>query len=513
MSDIKRLVHLSTTGSYAGILKRIEDGDIVNIGGTSHTTFTVDGRGLLFDDGTSTGPGGSSIVLDLQRVYNNSVAQSGAAVIKLTTGKDLAIVDDDNNSLYFRIDSETGKVTITGDLEVQGNSTIIESTIQDSDHWRISPATGVVSALVIEPDNFVTPLVDLVVIKSIFNDPIPSLKIDRYGNTFIRNLSVLQNLVVTGTINGIDLISLATSVTNHLANDSVLKHSAYQISVDSTSALSNLPQPLLHVQDVLEKINTRVGSGGSGNSFGHVHKQYALSHIWTIIHNKNSINAVVTIWNESLNVIIPDAVVIADLNTIRVYFPIPTSGKAVITFADESSVTIDGNEVDPPPAPAQPNPVFVNTINGMSGNVTLDLGSGGVGPAGPQGEQGPIGPQGIQGIQGEQGPIGPQGIQGEQGPEGPPGQDATSNVFIRQYLKNEDPEFTDILMDGSPVTVRVYHGFMTQFNFVQIFDEQNKMFLPMEIQMVHDEDGRYINLVLSGSITSFTIIVSPAGSI
>ena len=334
-NEVKRLIYLNTDG----LLNRTEDGAITNIGGTSNHTFTVGGRGLLFDDGTSTNNTGGNVTLDLQSVYNNSFTDPDllAAVIKLTTGKDFAIVDDTDNSVLFRVDAETGKVTITGDLEVKGQSSTIESIVTDADHWKITPSTGVVTALVIEPDNFVTPLVDILVIKSTHGEAVPSLKIDRFGNTFIRGLTVLNDLSVNGTINGIDIVVLANTVASHLATNFAIKHAAQDIEVIGTAPLQNLPQPIVNVQDTLEKLNTKIDNiqvtgCGSSTISSITFNQFTAQEVWTVVHNKNSLAVQYTIWDENLESIFPDRVKIIDANTIEIYWMVAQAGRFVGMF-------------------------------------------------------------------------------------------------------------------------------------------------------------------------------------
>jgi len=67
----------------------------------------------------------------LQEVYDISAANSpdGHARIKLATGKDLRIVDDTDDSVYFMVDAETGNVIITGNLTVAGSTTQVSSAV------------------------------------------------------------------------------------------------------------------------------------------------------------------------------------------------------------------------------------------------------------------------------------------------------------------------------------------------------------------------------------------------
>lgn len=108
--------------SSDGVLRELSNGEIVNSGGTSYTFWTVGGRGLLFDDGTSSSPcsDGSNFLSGstLQTAYNNSTAVSSAATIKLDGDKSLAILSS-ADELFFKIDSASGNLILNGELEVK----------------------------------------------------------------------------------------------------------------------------------------------------------------------------------------------------------------------------------------------------------------------------------------------------------------------------------------------------------------------------------------------------------
>jgi hypothetical protein len=107
MTEIKRLVYLRTDGR----LNRTQNGDITNIGGTSNGTFTVGGRGLLFDDGSSTA-GGHGSTSNLQGAYNNLVDNSSDANVHLNPNQDLIFTSVDNHT--FKVDANNGNITLTG---------------------------------------------------------------------------------------------------------------------------------------------------------------------------------------------------------------------------------------------------------------------------------------------------------------------------------------------------------------------------------------------------------------
>lgn len=305
-----------------GVFTQLATGAIINAGGTSHPVWTVGGRGLLFDDGTSTSPGSTTVALSLQSIYDISPSIAGSTRIKLSTGKDFVIADDTDNNLFFKIDAETGKVTITGDFEVLGSSSTINTVIQDSDHWLISPKLGSTTALKIEPDFGVIPIVDLVSVRRTFGTP-PVFRIDSSGN-----LIATTNLTVGGLINGVDVVQTKNNLDSHLAGDPGFRHLAGDIDVMPIATLPGVQ----NVQEALEAINTKVDNGGSSTSNvqGYEHIQITESSTWIIVHNKNSMRVQCTIYNDDWEQVLPDRVKIIDANTAYVYFAEGMTGRAMI---------------------------------------------------------------------------------------------------------------------------------------------------------------------------------------
>lgn len=299
-----------------GVLAQIPDGTIINVGGTDWPTFTVGGRGLMFDDGTSTSPGGGTI--DLQNVYNNSLPSDGQVTIKLVSGKDFAVGNGIASVTYFKVDSETGKVTISGDLEVLGNTTTIETTVTDSDHWLISPQQGTTTALKIEPDPGVTPAVDIVSIRRL-NAQTPVFRIDKDGN-----IIASQNMTITGTINGVDIAQLKSDFDAHLDGTGT-RHLAEDIDI---VPILTLPAAS-NVQQALEQINAKVESyGAQVRGFEFIKTTASIT--WTITHNLASTRAMCTVYNSAGDQIIPDRSKIVDANTLEITFTEAITGRAVI---------------------------------------------------------------------------------------------------------------------------------------------------------------------------------------
>lgn len=304
-----------------GVFARLPDGSIINIGGVQGPYFTVGGKGLVFDDATSTKQGGTG--LTLQKIYDETV-RHGEATIKLQTGKDFSIVDDTDKNIFFRIDSETGKVTLTGDLEVLGSSTIINTVIQDSDHWVISPSTGTVTPLKIEPDPGVTPIVDLVTVRKTYGTA-PVFRIDKDGN-----------IISTGLFNGIDITKLKSDLDSHIAG-TYGRHTASDIDIHPIESLPGSTD----VQSAIEALSNKVenssgGTGGGGNGTGNVqgyeHVQTTPAKMWFITHGHNTRRVTVALYDDDWQLIIPDHVKIMDPNTVAVMFSSAIGGRGILTL-------------------------------------------------------------------------------------------------------------------------------------------------------------------------------------
>jgi len=311
MSAIKKLVYIDGSGE----LYRLSDGGIVNLGGTSGPTFFVDGKPLLFADGTSTGGGSTNLIsISLQGAYNNS---NPTAQIDLSTGKNFILNALNSKQLVFNAD--TGKVTITGDLEVMGDSTIIEGTISNVDQLNIAPPNNLTRALVIEPRPGVILGTDLVNLKLV-NGGSPVFLIDLNGDTF------LKNLTVSGLINGINFTSFVNTVNAHLTTSPAIKHTAAEISVQGP--FTNITGT--NVEQALSSINTSLQTAGGSSVRTYVHNQPSIAMVWTVVHNQASLNPVVTIYDTTGEQVWPDEVTIVDPNVLTVTFVSQQAGKALI---------------------------------------------------------------------------------------------------------------------------------------------------------------------------------------
>jgi len=106
-------LHLS---NETGKIGRVPDGAISNIGGTSHSTFTVNGVPVLLNNGFS--PDGN---VTLQSVY-----AAGPGVITLTTAKPFILSSSSGNT--FSVHQTSGTVSISGDLFITGQLNSVNFT-------------------------------------------------------------------------------------------------------------------------------------------------------------------------------------------------------------------------------------------------------------------------------------------------------------------------------------------------------------------------------------------------
>lgn len=313
-----------------GIHSTVPDAAIINVGGTVNSTFTVGSRALLFDDGTPTSGAGRG--LNLQNVYDNSLDLDGLASIKLATGKDFVIYDDTNNSVFFKIDSKTGAVTISGDLNIVGQSLSIQSAQEEADHWLIQPALGIYTAFQIEPKAGVTQAVDLINVRATFGGT-PVFKIDNTGATTLASLTTLD-----GLINGVDVKALQIALTNHLTFSNSAKHSAVEISVVANSIpvvplATDVQQALEGISSAIATLQQGVGTGtgtGTGNVFGYSLVQELPNAIWQVVHNKNTKKLTCTVYDSMGQQIFPDSVTIIDANSVQISFGAPQTGSVIL---------------------------------------------------------------------------------------------------------------------------------------------------------------------------------------
>ena len=304
-----------------GVLGMLADGAIINAGGVAGSTFTVGGRGLLFDDGTSTAGGGGSSGT-LQSIYDASPAAGGATTVLLSPNKNL-VFQAGSSGNYFSIGATDGQVTINGNLVVMGTSTTINSVTETSNNVLVQPSLPTTVPFSIIPTIGTSMLVDLLQVKSTFSGA-PVLRVDNAGN-----LIATQNLTVGGLINGVNIAALNAEVQAHI-NGTGYFHQATAIQI---TPITDLPGAT-NVQQALNALDTKInnvsGGGATSTVFGFSYIQATPSNSWTITHNGNTIRAQVSIYDNLLELIIPQSVQIIDANNIIVTFLSPLAGRATV---------------------------------------------------------------------------------------------------------------------------------------------------------------------------------------
>ena len=71
---------------------------------------------------------------------------------------------------------------------------------------------------------------------------------------------------------------------------------------------------------------------GTEFTTGFLFTQNTVSLTWTINHNSNTDNYILQVYDTSGNLIIPNEVVVVDINTVRVDFLVPQAGKATLVL-------------------------------------------------------------------------------------------------------------------------------------------------------------------------------------
>ena len=307
--SLKLLYLVKELGEYA----TVPDGAIVNIGGVQGPNFTIGGKGVLFADGSvSDGSDTNFVSPDFQSVYNFT---SGEAFIQFTHDKDFVLQALNNNQ--FRFDADTGNVTISGNLTVQGSTSTVITASVNTDRVAIHQTAGNYIPFIIEPLGGITPTVNLVDIKTARGGA-SVFTISPTGTTFINTLSV-------GLINGIDLTALNNSLTSHLSTTGI-KHRASQISVDQ----SNPTVQGSTVQEVIDNLSSKVYSISAGTARGVEYLQVQASATWTIVHSQNTRKVQLTVWDLNDEVMFADSIKITNTNTVTVKFNTPVTGRAIL---------------------------------------------------------------------------------------------------------------------------------------------------------------------------------------
>lgn len=232
--------------------------DIIVIGGIQASSFTVNNVPVVLADGNDS-VGEVATIINLQTAYNNTDSD-GIARINLANAKHFELFNP-NNDHYLTFDADTGSLAISGDLSVEGTTTVISSEVTDSEYLQLTPGIGNGSRVIflIEPEAGVTLQKNIVDVKRT-NGGTSVLKVDYLGKTHIDALSVVNNIEVGGTVDGVDIATFKSSFDAHVAVSSN-KHLASEINV---SALPSIDETTYtNVQLVLEHIDTLIDTNAT----------------------------------------------------------------------------------------------------------------------------------------------------------------------------------------------------------------------------------------------------------
>jgi hypothetical protein len=336
MSSIRKLAHLPL----------LPDGSILNIGGTDFPTFTVGGKGLLFDDGTSTnGSSTGGFSLTLQQAYQNSLPDGNAsALLKLLPGKNLTISNTDGSIPYFSINGETGDISISGKLSVENVSFTdfyneFYAHIAGEEWLRhyasdinILPipqledgTTNVQQAL----EQLSSKLVSQSSNKSLTagyehtqDIAAQTWTITHNSNTMRAHVTVYNEeweQIIPEKIKITDANTITITLSEPMAGKAMV-YLMYLGAVDENTDDCIITYPILPCES--NSVRGLVG--------GYEYIQVIQSASWEINHNANIKRANVTVYDESWEQILPDKVKIINNDVISVTFTKPVSGRALI---------------------------------------------------------------------------------------------------------------------------------------------------------------------------------------
>jgi hypothetical protein len=328
-----------------GLMRQAKAGDTLLIDIGSFNSLIVNGKGVILEDGTLSDDGTQATIINLQTAYNNTNV-SGDAQINLANGKDFKLI---NNALsqYLIFESDTGTLRISGDLEVAGTTTIVDSVVTNYDQLSITPSIPGITAFLIEPDVGVTPALPLMRVKILNSGP-DVFTINADGSVSLTNVTVGGNITISGSINNIDIDSLRTTLNNHI-NVSANKHIASEINLNpssfSVTGITNVQTAIQSLDTRIISNTTSINSQGvrittleneivaiqSSTTTGFQHVQAVDQTIWVITHNKNNKKAIVQIYNESDELIHPNSINITE-NVITVTFTVAVHGVANVMF-------------------------------------------------------------------------------------------------------------------------------------------------------------------------------------
>ncbi len=335
MSSIRKLSHLPL----------LPDGNILNIGGTSFPTFTVNGKGLLFDDGTSTSGSGGSLSLSLQAVYNNTAPDSnGSATLKLSPDKNLTITNADGSLPYFSINANNGEVSVSEEFRV-GTTSFSEFYSQFSDHITgEGPFNHFASNVLIFPIENLLPGTDNVqqaleqlsdrLVQQSNNKSLTAgyehtqeiaaqtWVINHNSNTMRAHVTIYDEnweQIIPEKIKITDRNTITVTLNEPVAGKAMV-YLMYLGAEDDNTDECVIKYPILPCEQ--NSVRGLVG--------GYEFIQAVPILTWNIEHNANIKRANVTIYDENWEQILPDKVKIINNDVISVTFNTPASGRALI---------------------------------------------------------------------------------------------------------------------------------------------------------------------------------------
>jgi len=317
---------LQEIGSASGALTEVtgaaDTTELVYLEGSETSTAgLVNGDSLLaaikkLDDQLN-----SASAFTLQDVYNNSEAKGTAgakfAEIKLATDKDFRIVDDSDNTVFFQIDSETGKVSITGDLEVTGTTTTIESTTTEVDHIKVSAGAAGTVGIEVRPDAGITPTASAIAYYGSNAAATPVFSVDKDGN-----IVLADNL----TVDGVDVSAFKSAYDTFVADlataDTAAKGANMVAIQDANSHFTATT-----VEGALDELYAAVTAATSFEYDGTA--TAAASH--TVTHNLNQRVLQVVVLDEDYKVVIPDEITYTSTSALTVTFSEATKCRVYVS--------------------------------------------------------------------------------------------------------------------------------------------------------------------------------------
>lgn len=394
-------VFVDTSGQY----RRLPANSIIDIAGVTSPNFTVDGRAIMFADGSASDGSGA---IDFQTVYYHTQPVDGAAKFLLQPGKDFAICDAAGNS-FVTVDAETGKITIHGEMAVISSIVKFTGSYQEFDHLNVLSNDGQKTSLLIEPKPGVVFQTDPVRIKSSSSGPI-DFSINTQGQTYIRDLIVDnidanlidgvdfnsftlhlspdaapykhfgseilyspgfgdQSLVgFTGPVSvdtaldsliGIftDRINTISATVDLILQDESTETSFFQRIIDLETQVSNINGALVgidsrlnNVEGSLQALTSVVNSINTANIAGINFEQYSPSLVWTIHHNTGSHFIQFTVYDETERLVWPDDAFALDNQTFIIVFSNLQRGRAILSCLIPPVTTLfdSGTPIGPP---------------------------------------------------------------------------------------------------------------------------------------------------------------------